>query len=1232
MEKSEACLSYQPSTRDRVFAAAGPVLWVAVSYVDPGKWAAFVEGGARFGFDLSLIVLVINCAAILCQYLSARVAIATKKNLAQICSEEYDELTCLILGIQAEISMLVLDLTMVLGTAYGFHAVFGIDLLISVFLTGFHAVLFPFIFNFLENPKAKNALIFSACFILASYGIGVLISQPESSLSSGWMLTKLTGENAYALMSVLGANIMPHNFYLHSSIVQQDQRPTYVSQGTLCHDHFFATLWVFSGIYLVNFMLMSSAANVYYGSGLISLTLQDALTLMDQQRGFRSSLVASITLIFIIFFSNQLVAAKSSLGQQMTVYSFVRFEISGRRHRATIKLIAILTALFCVQHSGAEAIFQLLIFAQVMVGLLLPSSVIPLFRVASSRSIMGAYTISRPVEFLALLSFLGVLGIMIVFFTELLFGSSDWVISLKWNIESSVPISYIILLIASFASMSSMIWLSITPLKSETSGRDTQALNWGRTVTVSSVDRNQARITEQSHFEKPTENQEFMSSLRKSFENNRNLSTRDSDLNLPKTLLYPKTNNRLLTTIEESKPKELANVSELTMSESDEIVKSELPDDATSNSESKEMVEKTLKIEDVTHPSLTSEGPGSYKSLNGNNDEIGSNNGSHSRLLGLGRSARRQLAAILNEFWGQLFDYHGQPTTEAKTMKLDVLLGIESKIDPNKPSFAPVKLESVKLQRTSDRLNTSSFYGPSVTNIGSTLGIQPGLALWSNQMQMPNAYMQGYSPDSLDSSERRYRSMHVPSSYSVCHDQQPATFHGYGLASYADRVAKEKGHNYPKGQVESLDQTSSIKSNTLESYSQPLGLKPHNGMRTMKPPGFHNVPIARNSSMKSQRAFNEPSPERPMYYSNNNNPHNVKKFHSLPAISRLHAPQQDSSFDKNSKWQNNLMGYGQSVNHPAMASGASGFKENSTPRVCRDAFSLQIGSGSGSGSFYSRQPYEQFGVADKFPLESQIPASAVDMEAKLLQSFRICVMKLLNLEGSESLFGQNGGVDEELIDRVAARERLRFEAETRTVDLNLSCAIKIDETDHSKFMSVPNCGDGCVWRVELIVSFGVWSIRRILEHSLLEKRPELWGKYTYVLNLLQGIIDLAFSKPRSPISPCLCLQLPADYPQKLSQPISNQSNFTTAAMLLDVVKRVEAAMSCRKGRTGTTAGDVAYPKGKGNLAPVLKRPACFLRTVKSKQGHHPSVVPGLPRLWNQTSIPFRTRAVGKISR
>jgi len=311
--------------------------------------------------------------------------------------------------------------------------------------------------------------------------------------------------------------------------------------------------------------------------------------------------------------------------------------------------------------------------------------------------------------------------------------------------------------------------------------------------------------------------------------------------------------------------------------------------------------------------------------------------------------------------------------------------------------------------------------------------------------------------------------------------------------------------------------------------------------------------------------------------------------------------------------------------------------ENLSPsKPYRDPFTLQYSSTSEIGSLWTRQPFEQFGLSDKThkitsegvgikrSLGTEETTSAADSEAKLLQSFRQCIIKLLKLEGSDWLFTQNDGADEDLIDRVAAREKFHYEAETREIsrlvrmgeaqysfERKPGSALKNVERDysHNLVSSFPNCGDGCVWRVDLIVSFGVWCIHRVLELSLMESRPELWGKYTYVLNRLQGIIDLAFSKPRTPMTPCFCLQIPAGYQQQRSSPppFSNgglpppakqgKGKITTATMLVEIIKDVEIAISCRKGRSGTAAGDVAFPKGKENLASVLKR---YKRRLSSK--------------------------------
>ncbi|XP_022841761.1 ethylene-insensitive protein 2-like isoform X2 [Olea europaea var. sylvestris] len=1272
MESETLTTNHRSNILQRVLASAVPVVWIAISYVDPGKWAATVEGGARFGFDVVSLMLIFNCVAILCQYLSARIAVVTGRDLTQICSKEYDNITCIFLGVQAEISIIALDLMMVLGTAYGLNAIFGIDLFNCVFLTGIDAILFPFLATLL-NSKAKFLSVCLTILILLSYVFGVLISQPESSFSMGGMLTKLSGESAYALMSLLGASIMPHNFYLHSSIVQQDQGPATVSIGALCHDHFIATLCIFSGIFLVNCMLMNLAANVFYSTGLVLLTFQDALSLLDQVEIFKSS-IASFFLVLLVFFSNQIMALTWSRGRQVIIHDFFGMDIPGWLHRATIRIIAIIPALYCVWNSGAEGIYQLLIFTQVMVALLLPSSVIPLFRIASSRSVMGAYKVSQPVEFFALVSFIGMLGLKIIFVIEMMFGNSDWVNNLKWSIGGSLPMSYLILLATACVFLCMMLWLATTPLKSAS-----QVLNWEVKFSVpeASAQKDQIEISEaQYQTEKGTEKQ-VPAVLEKSFGSHQNISVPspglstemllDSESNLHLPTIGKNNSEITLSGPSVCSPEASATTGETVMAKPIcKVPEDESIDAITFNAESKDTVEKTLTTEasnqnemddegeplepdesakDVSESiqSLTSEGPGSFRSLSGKGDDLGSSSGSLSRLAGLGRAARRQLTAILLEFWGQLFDFHGQATQEAKAKKLDVLLGIDSNVDP-KSSFASVKGEGIARESTGysstmggrgSDLRTSSLYSSPLQQIGhggmeSSLGVQQGSPMRSSHMQLFDAYVQSSNHNALDSGERRYYSMHVPASSAV-YDQQPVTIHGYQLASYLSQMSKEKDSGYLNAQLESANQKSSpsVKSNYVDSFARPVKHRPQSGLSTIRPPGFHNVPVSRNSSLKSERAFHDLSSPEPVDYTNSSV--NVKKYYSLPNRSGLHIPQQDYSVSGNSSQWKNQVGYEQSISRLApvqtcsstssWAGTALGFGELSPSEVRRDAFSLQYASSSGAGSLWSKQPYEQFGVADKSPAKTQESATTIDLEAKLLQSFRSCILKLLKLEGSDWLFRQNDGADEDLIDRVAARERVLYEVETRGSDRKPGSGIKIDETDYMKLLSIPHCGDGCVWRVDLVVSFGVWCIHRILDLSLMESRPELWGKYTYVLNCLQGIIDLAFSKPRSPMAPCFCLQLSVDYQQRSSPPISNGSlppppkpgrgKFTTAASLLDVIKDVETAISCRKGRSGTAAGDVAFPKGKINLASVLNR---YKRRLSNKPVGYQEVEPGLHKV------------------
>ncbi|KAL4352539.1 hypothetical protein GQ457_06G025870 [Hibiscus cannabinus] len=1290
MEAEAGNDNHQQGVLHRLLPSILPVLLISIGYIDPGKWVITVEGGARFGLDLVVPMLIFNLAAILCQYLSAQICVVTGRDLAQICCDEYEKCTRIFLGVQAELSVIILDLTMVLGVAHGINLLFGVDLSTGVFLAALDAVLFPIFASFLDHCRASFLCMYATGFVLLSYVFGVLTSQPEIPLSMTGMLTRLSGENAFALMSLLGASIMPHNFYLHSSIVQQHHRPANISTNTLCHDHFFVIVCVFSGLCLVNYVLMNAASNVFYNDGLVLVTFLDAMLLLEQ--AFRNG-VLSIIFMLVMFLANQITASTWNLGGQVVLHNFLGLHIPGWLHRATIRIFALIPALYCEWTSGAEGIYQLLIFSQVMIALLLPSSVIPLFRIASSRPIMGVYKMSPIMEFLALVTFIGMLGLKIVFVVEMIFGDSDWVSSLRSDAGIGMSFTFVLLLLTAGASFSLMLWLAATPLKSASSRNEAHVLNWGLDRSVSApkaaVERKENDSSEtRYHEDEPTCIEERSSIPEKSTESHFDLSSPNYDLDLPETILDSDPEILLYTVNDNSSSNicpcptlhsthESISVTELASAVVNEAADNDLPGSKTSKTEKMNSLERTASLEGDLHiekhddfgvaleskepskppsgsiSSLTSDGPPSFRSLSGKNDDGGSGTGSLSRLAGLGRAARRQLSAILDEFWGQLYDFHGQHTQEAKMKKLDVLLCVDLeqlKVDITGKEHGGY-FPSVG-GRTSDALiNSSLFDSPMQLQgqncIDSSNGYSRGSSMWSNHMQLLDPYVQN-SSHNVDSGERRYSSLRTVSSADAW-DYQPATGHGYEIKSYLNRVAKDRSSDSSNGQMDlqALNSPALGLTNYRDSMAFPLEQKLQNGI-TPQDPGFQNVAVSRNSLLQSEISYYDIGST--VLNDNSGISVNSKKYHSLPSISGLSVPCRDLYMSKNSGQWDSSVGYGSSAGRTnyetsmyANAGSRAGvplpFDELFQSKGYQYAFPLQLSSSTGSGSIWSRQPFEHFGVAEikrtagreargsGLNSTTRDTAFGLDLETKLLLSFRHCIVKLLKLEGSDWLFRQNDGADEDLIDSVAAREKFLYDAETRQINQAVhsgepqylssgrrySSTLKSDEVNLPNVLisSVPNCGEGCIWKVDLIISFGVWCIHRILDLSLMESRPELWGKYTYVLNRLQGVIELAFSKPRSPMSPCFCLEIPAEYQQKSSSPVFNgllpptskpgRGKCTNATVLLDIIKDVELAISCRKGRSGTTAGDVAFPKGKENLASVLKR---YKRRLSNLVGAH----------------------------
>lgn len=331
------------------------------------------------------------------------------------------------------------------------------------------------------------------------------------------------------------------------------------------------------------------------------------------------------------------------------------------------------------------------------------------------------------------------------------------------------------------------------------------------------------------------------------------------------------------------------------------------------------------------------------------------------------------------------------------------------------------------------------------------------------------------------------------------------------------------------------------------------------------------------------------------------------------------------------------------------------FDELVPSKRLKEGFSLQHPQTGGNPmqSFWTRQPHETlFGPQDgqisnrdsDFSDVLRPPGGSPERghptkESEAMASFKSCLHRLLLVEGSDWLFRFETGGDEDLIACVAFQENQFGSKDSPNagqvgqggvggVAVAPSSSRGSGGREKGNFGShsesggndligwnLWTCGEKCVWNPSLIISFGVWCVHRILELSQMESRPELWGKYTYVLNRLQGILDPAFSKPRSIPLLCKCFKdkagmepislrppLPINshldfvhgfnqggWPWQAGGPVYSKTKAPSSQLILDMIKEVESAVGARKGRTGTAAGDVAFPKGKENLASVLKR-------------------------------------------
>ena len=377
----------------KLLAFTGPGLMIAVGYMDPGNWATDIEGGARFGYTLLSVILISNLFAIVLQHLSLKLGIVAERDLAQACRDHFSPGVNFVLWILCEIAIAACDLAEVIGTAIALNLLFGIPLTWGVVIT----VIDVFIILFLQAKGFRiiESIVGGLIFvILACFGYELIVSKPELfPILEGLVPTKEIVFNPsmlYIAIGILGATVMPHNLYLHSSIVQTRDYPRTeagkkeaIKFATI--DSTFSLMLAF----FINASILILSAATFHTTGHHDIAdINDAYELLTPILG---TTLASIFFGVALLASGQNSTLTGTLAGQIVMEGFLNIRLKPWVRRLITRLIAVIPALIVAILYGEKGTAELLVFSQVILSMQLSFAVIPLVMFTNSKLKMGTF-------------------------------------------------------------------------------------------------------------------------------------------------------------------------------------------------------------------------------------------------------------------------------------------------------------------------------------------------------------------------------------------------------------------------------------------------------------------------------------------------------------------------------------------------------------------------------------------------------------------------------------------------------------------------------------------------------------------------------------------------------------------------------------------------------------------------------------------------------------------------
>lgn len=423
----------------RLFAFMGPAYLVSVGYMDPGNWATDIAGGSQFGYSLLWVLLMSNLIALLLQSLSARLGIVRQRDLAQASRESYSKPVNLSLYFLAEIAIAACDLAEVLGMAIGLNLLFGIPLLWAVCITVLDTFLLLFLINF--GMRKMEAFILGLVAIIGmAFFAEMVFAKPDlGAVATGLIPTALSGDALYIAIAIIGATVMPHNLYLHSSLVQTRKfGSTPKDLRRAIRFNILDSTIALNLAFFVNAAILILAASTFFSNGLFKVSeIQDAHQFLAPLLGTEwAPKLFAIALIC----AGQSSTITGTLAGQIVMEGYLNLRIAPWIRRLLTRLIAIIPAFLTIYLNGENSTGPLLVLSQAILSLQLGFAIIPLIHFVSDRTKMKEFTIPLYVRILAWVSATIIVGLNV----RLVLNQIE-----KWIVASENPI---------------VLWLTVVPI------------------------------------------------------------------------------------------------------------------------------------------------------------------------------------------------------------------------------------------------------------------------------------------------------------------------------------------------------------------------------------------------------------------------------------------------------------------------------------------------------------------------------------------------------------------------------------------------------------------------------------------------------------------------------------------------------------------------------------------------------------------------------------------------